>query len=165
MELSYTPDSSVESEAESEIVDEVEMVVETEPKVLDTLDSIKAEVEVQEELGALDMSKEDTLVAEEIELAKPRPSSVAGFQLVQATGLTDTSTPAPTGSDIPTFATATPIPSTGMPHELALKRNAAPLLPPVPEPTSLTNNPLNDGSKSKQFNARTDVSYIINSSI
>jgi len=85
-----------------------------------------------------------------------KSGQVQGFQLVQATGLTDTSTPAPKGSEIPHFATATPIPATPMPSDVAknvLPPTEAPL--PFSEPKQFS-NPLTDNSKSKQFTARTD---------
>lgn len=86
---------------------------------------------------------------------------VDGFQLVQATGLTDTSTQAPRGSAIPSFATPTPLSNIQMPttnSTFAPGQTSAPL-PPVPAaaPAPADYNPLHDESKSKQFTARTDV--------
>ena len=95
-----------------------------------------------------------TNYAKPIEGATP----VEGFQLVQASGLTDTSTPAPKGSSIPEYATATPVPHVPLPHT-AVPTNDAPLQPPMPFPPSISrseSNPLDENSKSKQFNARTD---------
>jgi hypothetical protein len=86
----------------------------------------------------------------------PGATKVEGFQLVQATGLTDTSTPAPTGSGIPQYATAAPVPSVPLPHTQVPSHSLhAPL--PVPSGISRTeSNPLDDNSKAKQFTARTD---------
>jgi hypothetical protein len=116
---------------------------------------------------------EEPVVDEKVEIA-PKVSNesnelndsvksgqVQGFQLVQATGLTDTSTPAPKGSEIPHFATATPIPPTPLPSDIAknaLPQSEVPL--PMTEPKQFS-NPLTDNSKSKQFTARTDVLYCL----
>ncbi|KAI8894448.1 Arfaptin-like domain-containing protein [Globomyces pollinis-pini] len=81
---------------------------------------------------------------------------VEGFQLVQATGLTDTSTPAPKGSDIPSFATPTPKIEGALPHTAPQKQIDTAAFPTPLAPASSVGNPLNDESKSKQFNARTD---------
>jgi hypothetical protein len=106
----------------------------------------------------------DTQVSDqEIKKSKPLPPGttgpVEGFQLVQATGLTDTSTPAPKGSSIPEFATPTPLMDFKLPTAKGSAPTSSDSLPPtpapVPPPTSY--NPLMDESKSKQFTARTDV--------
>lgn len=88
---------------------------------------------------------------------KPKQNgAVEGFQLVQATGLTDTSTPAPKGSEIPSFATPQPVFNTPLPHSAAQPpkpvQNA-----PMPAEANSFSSPLEDNSKSKQFTARTDV--------
>ncbi|KAH6566138.1 hypothetical protein BASA50_006277 [Batrachochytrium salamandrivorans] len=88
--------------------------------------------------------------------------SVQGFQLVQATGLTDTSTPAPRGSELPTYATPSPAAAVAaasslskMPHTDDHARPQAPSITPAAyEPEHYS--PLVDNSKSKQFNQRLD---------
>jgi hypothetical protein len=86
---------------------------------------------------------------EEGDIALNNPS---GFQMVQATDLIDTSTAAPKGSNLPDFATPTPVakPVISPPAPVI----APPLIAPnlVPKAT-----PLEDNSKSKQFNQRFDV--------
>ncbi|KAJ8329548.1 hypothetical protein BDV3_001357 [Batrachochytrium dendrobatidis] len=84
--------------------------------------------------------------------------SVQGFQLVQATGLTDTCTPSPKGSSLPTFATASPACTAPIPTAPHVDMGARPSLPittPTP-PEPERYNPLLDNSKSKQFNQRLD---------
>jgi hypothetical protein len=80
---------------------------------------------------------------------------VPGFQMVKAKGMADTSTPEPTGSAIPNFATATPMAKTQLPQNRA-KRYSMPLQPPVPLSSNNFSNPLDEYSKSKQFAERTD---------
>ena len=87
----------------------------------------------------------------------PGATPVEGFQLVQASGLTDTFTPSPRGSVIPEFATATPVPHVPLPHTATVDQQH--LQPPMPYPPAISrteSNPLDENSKSKQFNARTD---------
>ncbi|KAI8930277.1 Arfaptin-like domain-containing protein [Entophlyctis helioformis] len=85
---------------------------------------------------------------------------VQGFQLVQATGLTDTSTPAPKGSSLPTFATPSPASLANVPQpprtDLGFRPSAPPSISPPPAELSEAYNPLSDNSKSKQFNQRVD---------
>jgi hypothetical protein len=88
-----------------------------------------------------------TKIAEEVE----------GFQMVQATGLTDTSTPSPKGSNIPDFATATP--SSQVPKFVPPPTDFgfAPQSLPAARPNQQTVTPLEDNSKAQQFNQRFDV--------
>lgn len=106
--------------------------------------------------------------AQQQQLPPGTSGPVEGFQLVQATGLTDTSTPAPKGSAIPSFATPTPLadfnmPSAGEAGGLRSPAGFSSSLPPVPPPAAAaaeSYNPLQEESKSKQFTARTDVSAL-----
>ena len=107
--------------------------------------------------------------AQQQQLPPGTSGPVEGFQLVQATGLTDTSTPAPKGSAIPSFATPTPLADFNMPSAATAGGLRSPAgfsssPPPVPPPAAAaaeSYNPLQEESKSKQFTARTDVSALV----
>lgn len=89
------------------------------------------------------------------ELSLDQLEHVEGFHLVQATGLIDTSTPAPSGSHLPTFAT--PSPSAKQPIPPSAPAQFTSLDVPAPAPAAPMSTPLEDNSKSKQFNQRFDV--------
>jgi hypothetical protein len=153
----YQPASDVESDEDVPIgkqysTEEIEAV-----KNLQIADQVTAPTEqVPSEVApAPSADPVETVAPEPEKPKKATPGQVQGFQLVQATGLTDTSTPAPKGSEIPNFATATPIPATPLPSQVSKPVSNQPLPAPAPEQRQL--NPLEDYSKSKQFAQRTDV--------
>ena len=77
---------------------------------------------------------------------------VDGYQLVQASGLTDTATAAPKGSTLPSFATASPAPTPYQPE--TQPQTTAEMPPPIQRTQSST--PLDEDSKSSRFNQRFD---------
>lgn len=108
-------------------------------------------------LSDSDSDSNDSLAAKDnVPLGEQYPQTskqVEGFQLVHATGLTDTAISEPKGSDIPDFATASPTP-----EMKPLPNVPAQQLPSIPPPSAPEcQNPLQDGSKSQQFNQRFDV--------
>jgi hypothetical protein len=145
----YQPASDVESD------DDIPIAQLKEEIVIDQ--TLKENVALDNTVGE-EVAPAPPVVEEVLSDSPPKKpaSSVQGFQLVQATGLTDTSTPAPKGSDIPSFATATPIPHTPLPSEIVQSQSALPTPAPAPERQL---NPLEDNSKSKQFTQRTDVLF------
>ncbi|KAJ3364577.1 hypothetical protein HDU91_002516 [Kappamyces sp. JEL0680] len=158
MNLSYEPESEVESDVES--VHEKEQESDDEPLGLKKTaaplpEAVSMPTETIQAMPPQPATVPENASHAAASTAPPLPAGstpVDGFQLVQATGLTDTSTPSPKGSSIPSFATATPIPDIPMPVRAPL---GAPL-PPIPAPAPAASNPLSDESKSKQFTARTD---------
>ncbi|KAJ3305429.1 hypothetical protein HDV03_001523 [Kappamyces sp. JEL0829] len=163
MNLSYEPESEVESDVES--VHEKEPESDDEPLGLKKTaaplpEAVSMPTETIQAMPPQPATVPENASHAAASTAAPLPAGstpVDGFQLVQATGLTDTSTPSPKGSSIPSFATATPIPDIPMPVRAPL---GAPL-PPIPAPAPAASNPLSDESKSKQFTARTDVSMFL----
>jgi hypothetical protein len=151
MDLSYEPESEVEESEDDENVPLAELAplplplpVQEPQQPAATLDAPKAAEHYQQQPNPPYSS-----IPTEAPPTLPKGSSpVEGFQLVQATGLTDTSTPLPKGSEIPTFATATPIPEI---KQLPLQPPA-----PAPIPECEDTNPFLDGSKSKQFKDRSE---------
>lgn len=182
LSYSYTPDSDIEEEEEEEAEEETEILgkkyqkIEKEMVVEETevVPSVETESEIKtDSLPPAPLSSiQETVHSESIKDAAPSASApstsapsasapVEGFQLVQATGLTDTSTPAPIGSDIPSFATATPLQVGELPEHVS---NGDGYRQPIPKPgpSREDSNPLMDDSKSKQFTARTDVRSLFN---
>jgi len=170
MDISYTPASDVESDME-----DTTPLAKQEPVPKETIEENTVQVPqetapVAAPAAPVEQSAPNTSTAapavappNKYQDSPSRSSSlppgstpVEGFQLVQATGLTDTSTPAPKGSDIPSFATATPIPEIPLPSKVPVQPPTLPPMPAAPAPPANTYNPLSDESKSKQFTARTD---------
>ena len=85
---------------------------------------------------------------------------VEGFQLVQATGLSDTATPAPKGSHIPEYATASPAAQVTKPPPPKTDFGFSSTTMPQATPAASPVTPFEDNSKSKQFNQRFDVILI-----
>lgn len=141
----YEPESEVESEAEEEVAVEVKPIEHPSSRTPEQAEP------VGEKLAA---KSSQSIKCESDEKAIDH-GHVPGFQLVQAKGLTDTSTKAPKGSSIPSFATAQPTYSTPMPHESVPTTQ---LQPPMPYSSTSNNfsSPLVDNSKSSQFVARSD---------
>ncbi|KAI8908950.1 Arfaptin-like domain-containing protein [Gorgonomyces haynaldii] len=81
---------------------------------------------------------------------------VQGFQLVQATGLMDTSTPEPKGSSIPSFATPSPSAQVPKPQLQSDFAYSTPSMPTATSSPQAPQTPFEDNSKSKQFNQRFD---------
>ena len=171
MDLSYQPESEVEeSDADENVpLGKLQVQEKTEIEQVQQVEQVDQTVPVEQALSVEQAAPVESAVSlpqqtpEPVEREAPLPAQPAtlpkgsapvdGFQLVQATGLTDTSTSAPKGSEIPSFATPTPIPS--------LKATPAPVLeaPPVPQ-ASADNNPLMDGSKSQVFRERSDFMIV-----
>ena len=93
--------------------------------------------------------------------AQPSPVNptdpVPGFQVVQATGLTDTSPPAIVKSRLPESATPSPIVPSISPPLPPMDRFGSPPPPPPKSPASPINDPLADMPQSKVFARRLDV--------
>jgi hypothetical protein len=143
----YEPESDIESEVEEEVAVEVKPV---EQPIAQRDQIAPAAVPVE-----FARSNAVELDEEQVQGADIEQGQVPGFQLVQAKGLTDTSTKAPKGSSIPSFATAQPTYNTPMPHHSVPTTKLQ-----LPMPYSSTSNqfssPLVDNSKSSQFVARSD---------
>ena len=120
----------------------------------------EASIDLQQKMASCSLEQDENDTAAEStaqDPSKDKQAIVEGFQLVQANGLMDTSTKAPTGSTLPSFAT----PSPALSHK-STRPTVAPLsetLIPMPKPIQQESNPggvLSSHSKSAQFNARFD---------
>lgn len=93
--------------------------------------------------------------------------SVPGFNLVQATGLTDTSIPAVTKTELPSYVTASPIEKPTSPTLPPMERFGSPSPPPPPKDSKDVFDPLSEVPRSKIFAQRMDVHgfYLLSISI
>lgn len=119
--------------------------------------TIPEQITPQQQYQPLYESSAPESVMEQENPALKNATQVQGFQLVQATGLTDTSTEAPKGSALPNFATPPIIPKGVLPSEIPATPAHDEQELPMPLSEVPYSNPLSDNSKSKQFTQRTDV--------